>query len=49
MVWEPFALAVSFGLMVSAGIYFCLLWPQVEPLDVDEEAEAEAAGHDPAS
>lgn len=56
MVWEPFLLAIGFGLAVSAGIYFAILWPQVEPLDDDElaslpaEPAAEAAGEtrDPA-
>lgn len=33
MVWEPFALAVVMGLLVSAAIYFILMWPQVEPDD----------------
>lgn len=33
MVWEPFALAILFGLLVSAGIYFVFLWPQVAPDD----------------
>ncbi|MBK7076077.1 MAG: hypothetical protein IPH44_27655 [Myxococcales bacterium] len=33
MVWEPFALAVLFGLLISAGIYFVVMWPQVAPDD----------------
>lgn len=33
MVWEPFALAVLFGLLISAGIYFIVMWPQVAPDD----------------
>ncbi len=37
MVWEPYALAVAFGLAVSAAIYFVIMWPQVEPLDEDDE------------
>jgi hypothetical protein len=37
MVWEPYALAVVFGLAVSAAIYFVIMWPQVEPLDDDED------------
>jgi hypothetical protein len=45
MVWEPFLLAIGFGLAVSAGIYFAILWPQVEPLDDDEVA---ALGGEPA-
>ena len=31
MTWAPFALAVLFGLIVSAGIYFTMMWPDVEP------------------
>jgi hypothetical protein len=42
VVWEPFLLAVAFGVAVSAGIYFAILWPQVEPLDDDEEAASGA-------
>jgi len=40
MVWEPFALAVLFGLLISAGIYFVVMWPQVAP---DDDALAAAA------
>lgn len=36
MVWEPFALAVIMGLLVSAAIYFIVMWPQVEPLDPED-------------
>ena len=39
MVWEPYALAIVFGLVVSAAIYFVIMWPQVEP---DDEAAEEA-------
>jgi hypothetical protein len=35
VVWEPFALAILFGLLVSAAIYFIVMWPQVEPDDED--------------
>lgn len=38
MVWEPFALAVLFGLLISAGIYFIVMWPQVAPDDDDVPA-----------
>jgi hypothetical protein len=41
MTWAPFALAVVFGLIVSAGIYFTMMWPDVEP---DEPADDE---HEP--
>ncbi len=40
MVWEPFALAILFGLLVSAGLYFVFLWPQVAP---DDDAPDPAA------
>ena len=43
VIWGPFVLALVLGLVVSAGLYFAYLWPQVEPLDEDEEAEAAAA------
>lgn len=36
MVWEPFALAVFFGLIVSGAIYFVFVWPRVEPIDEEE-------------
>ena len=38
MVWEPYALAVAFGLVVSAAIYFVVMWPQVEPPEPEAEA-----------
>lgn len=31
MIWGPFVLAILLGLLVSAGLYFAYLWPQVEP------------------
>lgn len=40
MSWAPLALAIGFGLIVSAGIYFTMMWPDVEPRDeVDETGE----------
>jgi hypothetical protein len=33
VIWGPFLLAVVLGLIVSAGLYFAYLWPQVEPDD----------------
>ena len=36
VVWEPYALAVVFGIVVSAAIYFVVMWPQVEPDDEDD-------------
>jgi hypothetical protein len=41
VIWGPFVLALVLGLLVSAGLYFAYLWPQVEPLD-DDEDEAKA-------
>lgn len=35
MVWEPFALAVVFGLIISAAIWFVFVWPRREPPDDD--------------
>jgi hypothetical protein len=40
VIWGPFLLAVALGLIVSAGLYFAYLWPQVEPPD-DAEPPAE--------
>jgi hypothetical protein len=31
VIWGPFVLALVLGLLVSAGLYFAYLWPQVEP------------------
>ena len=45
MVWEPFALAVVFGLLISAGIYFIVMWPQVAP--DDEAVDAIEPSDDP--
>ena len=42
MTWAPFALAVVFGLIVSAGIYFTVMWPDLEPDDGDEPAPGPA-------
>jgi hypothetical protein len=33
VIWGPFVLALVLGLLVSAGLYFAYLWPQVEPED----------------
>ena len=40
VIWGPFLLALALGLVVSAGLYFAYLWPQVEPDDEDELEEA---------
>lgn len=42
MIWGPFLLALALGLIVSAGLYFAYLWPQVEP-DDEEIADDDAA------
>jgi hypothetical protein len=42
MVWEPFAIALAFGLLVSATLYFVLLWPGREPPDTEPEPEHDA-------
>lgn len=33
MIWAPFVLAVVFGLLISAGLYFMFFWPSREPDD----------------
>jgi hypothetical protein len=40
VIWGPFVLAVVLGLIVSAGLYFAYLWPQVEPPADDGDADA---------
>jgi len=45
VVWEPFVLAVVMGLVVSAIIYFVVMWPQVEPDEPDEPDEADDPDH----
>jgi hypothetical protein len=40
VIWEPFAMALVLGLLMSAGLYFAYLWPSVEP-DDDAEDDAE--------
>ena len=40
MIWGPFVLALVLGLLVSAGLYFAYLWPQVEPDDEEEDDKA---------
>ena len=41
VIWGPFLLALALGLIVSAGLYFAYLWPQVEPDELDEEPKKE--------
>ena len=42
VIWGPFLLAVALGLVVSAGLYWAYLWPQVEPEDPPTAAVAVA-------
>ena len=42
VIWGPFLLALALGLIVSAGLYFAYMWPQVEPEDEDEAPAADA-------
>lgn len=42
VIWGPFLLALALGLIVSAGLYFAYMWPQVEPVD-EGEADRPAA------
>jgi len=39
VIWGPFVLALVLGLLVSAGLYFAYLWPQVEPEDEDADED----------
>lgn len=39
MSWAPFALAIVFGLLVSAGIYFTVMWPDVAPDDDADDGD----------
>ena len=46
MVWEPFALALLFGLLISGGIYFIFVWPRIEPPDGTGDVDDLGAGVD---
>jgi hypothetical protein len=37
--WQPFALALVFGLLVSATMHFMFVWPRREPPDDDDRVE----------
>jgi hypothetical protein len=39
VIWEPFAMALVLGLLMSAGLYFAYLWPSVEPDDDADDAD----------
>ena len=41
MIWEPFALAIFFGLLVSAGLYFIFIWPRIEPPEPPEPDDSD--------
>jgi hypothetical protein len=46
MVWGPFFIALVFGLLVSAALYFVLLWPGREPPeDPDANPDADPDAH----
>ncbi|GAB4511233.1 MAG: hypothetical protein Tsb0020_28990 [Haliangiales bacterium] len=40
------AVALVFGLLVSAVLYFVLLWPRREPIEPGREANARPPGAD---
>jgi hypothetical protein len=45
VLWQPFALALVLGLVISAGLYFAYMWPSVapDPSDDRKDVGAEAA------
>jgi hypothetical protein len=47
VIWGPFLLAFALGLLVSAGLYFAYLWPQVEPEDVAAPPPADTPSESP--
>jgi hypothetical protein len=49
VIWGPFLLALALGLVVSAGLYFAYLWPQVEPEEPPDGPSGEPATQEPAS
>src|SRR5690606_41443023 len=49
VIWGPFLLALALGLLVSAGLYFAYMWPQVEPEDPAPEPAPESAPEGPES
>jgi len=38
MVWGHLALAIGLGLIVSCGLALVLVWPELEPDDLDESS-----------
>ncbi len=49
VIWAPFVLALVLGLVVSAGLYFAYLWPQVEPDEPAGDPPADSAPAKPAA
>lgn len=45
MTLAPYLLALTFGLLISALLYFVLVWPAREPAE-DADADGNAAGAD---
>ena len=45
MPWEMIAVALAVGMTISAGLYFIVWWPRVEP---DDEPASEPAPDEPA-
>ena len=41
MSWHPIALALLFGLIVSATLHFIFIWPAREPHDDGEQGSAD--------
>jgi hypothetical protein len=48
VIWGPFLLALALGLLVSAGLYFAYMWPQVEPEEPSATASPGAKGDEEA-
>ncbi len=40
MIWEPFALALGFGLLISFACLFIFVWPRYEPPDDDTSVDS---------
>jgi hypothetical protein len=47
MTLAPFLLAAFFGLLISALLYFVLIWPSREPPDVDDDAATGDGSREP--
>jgi hypothetical protein len=45
VIWQPYLLAIVFGVAVSAGIYAAFLWPRVEPEEDGDEGDHGAAAN----